>query len=105
MGFTKKMEDFPHGKSEPWSKLGAQNGMLINPHSFFTERNPWVCLSLSQLDFRGYVSGEQRARTLFGTVHSSEFLGVTSPFFPGILLSRKQPEALGKWLVFEKNDG
>ena len=33
------------------------------------------------------------------------FLGVTSPFFPGILLSRKPPKTLGKWLVFEKNDG
>ena len=34
------------------------------------------------------------------------FLGVTSPFFPGILLSGKPPKTLGKWRsVFEKNDG
>ena len=32
-------------------------------------------------------------------------LGVNSPFFPGILLSRKPPKTLGKWLAFEKNDG
>ena len=32
-------------------------------------------------------------------------LGVTSPFFPGIFLSRKPPNTLGKWLVIEKNDG
>ena len=31
-------------------------------------------------------------------------LGVTSPFFPGILPSRKPQKAPGKWLVFEKND-
>ena len=31
-------------------------------------------------------------------------LGVTSLFFPGILLSRKPPKILKKWLVFEKND-
>ena len=33
------------------------------------------------------------------------FLRVASPFFPGILLSRKPPKTLRKWLVFEKNDG
>ena len=27
------------------------------------------------------------------------------PFFPGILLSRKPPTILWKWLVVEKNDG
>ena len=33
-------------------------------------------------------------------------LGVTPPFFPGILLSRKPPKTLGKRRsVFEKNDG
>ena len=39
-----------------------------------------------------------------GYLHTN--LGVTSPFFPGILLSRKPPKTLGKWrLAFEKNDG
>ena len=33
------------------------------------------------------------------------FLGVPSPFLPGILLSRKPPESQGKRLVFEKHDG
>ena len=33
-----------------------------------------------------------------------KMLGVTSLFFPGILLSRKSPKTLGKQLVFEKND-
>ena len=33
------------------------------------------------------------------------FLGGTSPFFPGILLSRKPSELQGKQPVFEKNDG
>ena len=32
-------------------------------------------------------------------------LGDTSPFFPGILLSRKPPELQGTQLVSEKNDG
>ena len=32
-------------------------------------------------------------------------LGVPSPFFPGILLSRKPPDFQGKRLVFGKNDG
>ena len=32
-------------------------------------------------------------------------LRVASPFFPGILLSGKPPNTLGKQLVFEKNDG
>ena len=32
-------------------------------------------------------------------------LGVTSQFFPGILLSRGPPKTLGKWLAFERNDG
>ena len=32
-------------------------------------------------------------------------LGVPSPFFPGILLSRKPPETQGKRLVLEKIDG
>ena len=36
---------------------------------------------------------------------SSLVLGVASPFFPGILLSRKPQNTLGKWLVFLKNDG
>ena len=44
-----------------------------------------------------------------GSIEASSYgfssLGVTSPFFPGILLSRKPPTTLGKWLVFEKNDG
>ena len=31
--------------------------------------------------------------------------GDTSPFFPGILLSRKPSEPQGKQLAFEKNDG
>ena len=33
------------------------------------------------------------------------YLGDTSPFFPGILLSRKPSEPSRKQLVFEKNDG
>ena len=32
---------------------------------------------------------------------SSMCLGVTFPFFPGILLSRKPPKPLGKWLPLE----
>ena len=32
-------------------------------------------------------------------------LGEASPFFPGILLSRKPPTTLGKWLAIGKNDG
>ena len=40
------------------------------------------------------------------TVKNRMFLGGTSPFFPGILLSRKPPGTPGKWRsVFEKNDG
>ena len=31
-------------------------------------------------------------------------LGVPSPFFPGILLSRTLPESQAKRLVFEKNE-
>ena len=34
-----------------------------------------------------------------------ETLGEASPCFPGILLSRKPPEMLGKRLVFGKSDG
>ena len=33
------------------------------------------------------------------------FLRVASPFFPGILLSRKPPKTLTKQLVLENNDG
>ena len=32
-------------------------------------------------------------------------LGVPSPFFPGILLSRKPPDTQGKWPVLEKKHG
>ena len=36
--------------------------------------------------------------------HVSCLLGVIFYCFPGILLSRKPAKALGKWLVFEKDD-
>ena len=35
----------------------------------------------------------------------TKHLGITSPFFPGILFSRKPPETQGKRPVFGKNDG
>ena len=38
-------------------------------------------------------------------VSEKTILGVTSPVSPGILLSRKSLNTLGKCLVFEKNDG
>ena len=34
----------------------------------------------------------------FPTPHQRTTLGVTSPFFPGILISRKPPKTLGKWI-------
>ena len=49
--------------------------------------------------YRGQGNPSERAsstETSNGSFH---------PFFPGILLSRKPPETLGKQLVFEKNDG
>ena len=36
---------------------------------------------------------------------SKMIVGVASPFFSGILLSRKPPKTLGKCLVCKKNDG
>ena len=38
-------------------------------------------------------------------VGDREACELASPFFPGILLSRKPPKRLGKQLVFEKSDG
>ena len=68
--------------------------------------------------------GEQRAKTWIGSAKERArkaafkvklrlvatrcnigmFLGVPSPFFPGILLSKKPPKTLEKQLFFEKND-
>ena len=48
--------------------------------------------------------GEHRYKGCFAQ-KPSMILGVPSPFFPGILLSRKPPKTKGKLLVFEKNDG
>ena len=69
------------------------------------KRNPSICVAPCILTHnRGFdhkTTNESRGSSVSGSL--APFLGVPSPFFPGILLSSKPPEIRGKRQVSEQN--
>ena len=80
-----------------------------------------VCAQMYVYMFKWVQARHELFVVIAGTTHNSidsrlvrashfesvirTILGVTSPFFPGILLFRKPSNIQGRQLVFEKNDG
>ena len=89
-------------------KCGHQNSQgVFHPTcpSLTFSRNPSMCLrgapySKNHTPLARAKTRPSKSRTKIHRKKSTRILGVPSPFFPGILLSRKPPETRGKRIRF-----